>query len=78
MNGGFPMIVVEDGDYSRAGELYLVHRYEGIGLDIAHLEKVLEYLYRLWGRPVHLETVADEHPTLFTCDGRRISRKRLD
>ena len=78
VNGGFPTIVVEDGDYSKAGELYLVHRYEGIGLDIAHLEKVLEYLYRLWGRPVHLETVTDEHPTLFTCDGRRISRKRLD
>ena len=29
VNGGFPYIVVHDGDYVRNGELYLVHKYRG-------------------------------------------------
>src|SRR5690606_36967366 len=28
VNGGFPYIEVENGDYLRNGELYLAHRYE--------------------------------------------------
>lgn len=78
VNGGFPVIVVEDGDYMKAGELYLKHLYEGIGLDTSHLEKVLEYLHQLWGRAVHVETVIEDHATLFTYDGSRVTRKRLD
>jgi stage V sporulation protein R len=78
VNGGFPVIVVEDGDYMKAGELYLKHLYEGIPLDTNHLEKVLPYIYQLWGRTVHLETVLEDHPTLFTYDGSRVTRKRVD
>ena len=33
VNGGFPYIVVENGDYLRNGELYLKHGYEGMELD---------------------------------------------
>jgi len=78
VNGGFPVIVVEDGDYMKAGELYLKHLYEGIPLDTNHLEKVLPYIYQLWGRTVHLETILEDHPTLFTYDGSRVTRKRVD
>jgi len=78
VNGGYPVIVVEDGDYMKAGELYLKHLYEGIALDTSHLEKVLPYIYQLWGRAVHLETVMEEHATLFTYDGSRVTRKRVD
>jgi len=78
VNGGFPVIVVEDGDYMKAGELYLKHLFEGIPLDTNHLEKVLPYIYQLWGRTVHLETVLEDHPTLFTYDGSRVTRKRVD
>src|SRR5699024_11869317 len=39
VNGGFPYICVEDGDYLRNGELYLIHGYEGIELDLHYLEK---------------------------------------
>ncbi|TCP29305.1 stage V sporulation protein R [Scopulibacillus darangshiensis] len=77
VNGGFPYIVVEDGDYMKSGELYLAHRYEGIELDIKYLEKVLEYLHQLWGRTVHLETVVEDHAILFTNDGNRIHRKKI-
>ena len=57
VNGGFPYIVVENGDYLRNGELYLVHRYEETELDLHYLENVLPYIYQLWGRIVHIETV---------------------
>ena len=39
VNGGFPYITVQDGDYLQNGELYLKHHYEGLELDIKHLEK---------------------------------------
>ena len=47
-NGGFPYLVVEDGDYLKNGELYIKHSYEGIELDLKYLEKVLPYLHQLW------------------------------
>lgn len=75
VNGGFPYITVNDGDYMKNGELYLKHWYEGIELDLRYLEKVLPYIYRLWGRVVHLETVTDERKIVFTYDGKNVQRK---
>lgn len=75
VNGGFPYITIIDGDYGRNGELYLKHHYEGTELDFHYLEKVLPYLYRLWGRPVHLETVTTQRTILFTYDGKTVYRK---
>ncbi|WP_392391113.1 SpoVR family protein [Oceanobacillus profundus] len=75
VNGGFPYIVVEDGDYLRNGELYLVHGYEGTELDIRYLEHVMPYVYQLWGRPVHMETVIEGRETVFTYDGREVSKR---
>ncbi|MBE3569097.1 MAG: SpoVR family protein [Bacillales bacterium] len=77
VNGGFPYITVNDGDYLKNGELYLKHWYEGIELDLNYLEKVLPYIYQLWGRPVHMETVVEERPMLFTYNGRSVQRKYL-
>ena len=43
--------------YYRGGRaLDLRHELVGQGLDLAHAEKALEHVYRLWGRPIHLET----------------------
>lgn len=75
VNGGFPYIVVKDGDYLKNGELYLTHEYEDIELDTTYLEKTLPYLYQLWGRPVHMETVLSERKIVFTYDGRKIHRR---
>lgn len=69
INGGFPTIFIEDGDYLRNGELYLQHQYEGMELDVPYLEKVLLYLFQLWGRTVHLETVIDGDHTVFSYNG---------
>ncbi|MFF5996423.1 SpoVR family protein [Lysinibacillus sp. KU-BSD001] len=74
VNGGFPYIVVEDGDYKRSGELYLKHGYEGTELDPKYLEHVLPYIYQLWGRPVHLETCVENKQTIYSYDGKKSSR----
>ncbi len=68
-NFGFPYIEVTDGDYNRNRELYLTHRFEGAELDLKYARKVLEYVYSLWGRPVHLETRADNEPLVLHYDG---------
>ncbi|HEF5063575.1 TPA: SpoVR family protein [Bacillus cereus] len=74
-NGGFPYIMVEDGDYLKNGELYLKHYYEGIELDLKYLEKVLPYMYQLWGRTVHMESVVENKGVVFSYDGKMVHRK---
>jgi stage V sporulation protein R len=34
-----------------------------------YARKVLEYVQKLWGRPVHLETVVDDETTTLHYDG---------
>ena len=77
VNGSFPYIVVENGDYSRNGELYLKHGYEGTELDPRYLENVLPYIYQLWGRSVHVETYVENRPIIFSFDGKKIQRRSL-
>ncbi|WP_078381672.1 SpoVR family protein [Sutcliffiella halmapala] len=77
VNGGFPYITVNDGDYLRTGELYLKHWYEGIELDLKYLEKVLPYIHQIWGRPVHMESVIETKNVLFTYDGKSVHRKYI-
>ncbi|MGE6489253.1 SpoVR family protein [Paenisporosarcina sp. NPDC076898] len=77
VNGSFPYIVVEDGDYSKNGELYLKHGYEGTELDPPYLEHVLPYIYQLWGRSVYLETYVENKPIVYIYDGKKVSRRLL-
>lgn len=77
VNGGFPYIYVENGDYLRNGELYLVHGYEGIELDLHYLEKVLPYIYQLWGRLVHMETYMENRKIIYSYDGNKVSKRHL-
>lgn len=75
VNGGFPYLEVTDGDWQRNGELFIAHRFEGVELDLKYVERTLPYLVSLWGKPVHLETVVDDKKVLFSCDGKKTSRK---
>lgn len=77
VNGGFPYIVVEDGDHARNGELYLVHGYEGIELDLKYLENVLPYIYQLWGRPVHMETYVENRQVVYSYNGIEVKRRSI-
>ncbi len=66
-NFGQPYIIVQDGDYRGSRELYLKHCFEGHELDLEYGEKTLRFVRRLWGRPVHLETVRDGDRTVLSC-----------
>jgi stage V sporulation protein R len=68
-NFGFPYIEVVDGDYDGNRELYLMHKFEGVEIDMKYARKTLEYVYKLWGRDVHLETVVDEEPLVMHYNG---------
>ena len=68
-NRGTPVILAEDGDYNGNLELYLRHAWDGQKLDLNYAQKTLEYLHRLWGRRVWLETrKEDDQPLLLSYD----------
>jgi stage V sporulation protein R len=77
VNGGFPYIVVQDGDYLRNGEMYLFHQYEGMELDVKYLEKTIPHIHKLWGKSVHIETKIEDRRVLFTYDGKKCHRRFL-
>jgi stage V sporulation protein R len=70
LHGGIPVIHVNDGDFNQRGELYLLHRHEGVDLDIHYAERTLRHVHRLWGRPVHLETRARDKRLVLSFDGK--------
>ncbi|MHC4549153.1 MAG: SpoVR family protein [Planctomycetota bacterium] len=68
-NGGQPVIEVVDGNFRNRGELVLAHRHDGEDLDLAQAKETLKHLYRLWTRPVHVETYVDDRPRRLGYDG---------
>lgn len=56
-NFGKPTIKAVDGNYNNSGELLLLHEYNGIVLNLEKAKKVMERLFKMWGRPVNLATV---------------------
>ncbi len=79
-NFGQPLIEVVEANHENRGELYLVHRHEGIDLDVPFAEDTLQNLYKVWGRPVHIETttVEDEGRVLFSHGPEGGLRQTLD
>ncbi|MBD1373091.1 SpoVR family protein [Hazenella sp. IB182357] len=77
INGGHPYIVVKDGDHLKNGELYLIHMYEGMELDLNYMEKTLPHVHAIWGRTVHLETQIEGRPVVFTYNGKKCGRRFL-
>jgi len=77
-NFGSPYLVIDNGDYRGNSELYIKHLFEGQELDLVYAEKTLQYMYQLWGRPVHLETVYEDKRILLTYDGERNTKSTLE
>jgi stage V sporulation protein R len=70
-NMGHPHVTVLDANHDNRGELLLRHRYDGLELRRDYACATLEALYRVWSRPVHLETVAAQAPLVLSYDGTR-------
>lgn len=77
VNGGFPYLVVDNGNYVNNGELYLKHEFEGIELDLKYVEKTLPFVQQLWGKTVHLQTIVEDKNVLFSFDGKKQTRRFL-
>ena len=68
-NFGKPWITVLDGNYHNRGELLLKHEHSGVDLRLDHATDTLANLQVIWGRPVHLQTVVEDKPTMLSFDG---------
>jgi stage V sporulation protein R len=55
-HSGIPKIVVKNGNVENKGVMFLLHKHSGANLDKKYAEETLQHIYRLWGRPVLLET----------------------
>jgi len=76
-NSGRPWIYVVDGNYRNRGELLLRHQHNGIDLRQDWANDVLTNIQFIWGRPVNLQTIVENKPTLLTYDGTEHSSKPL-
>ncbi len=76
-NMGHPVVEVVDDNHENRGELYLVHRFDGVPLREDFARETLRALHRLWTRPVHVETVVDQSRVLWSFDGREPGTREL-
>ncbi|MBI3962274.1 MAG: SpoVR family protein, partial [Deinococcus sp.] len=65
-NFGQPIVDITDANHANRGELYLAHRHEGVDLELGRSRDTLHNLRRIWGRPVHLETIVTGHRVLLS------------
>ena len=68
-NHGRPIIRVANGNHANRGELLLQHQYQGMPLKLDYAKDTLSNLWKLWSRPVHIETIVDDKVTLLSYDG---------
>ena len=64
--GSLPVIQVEDADHAHNRTLLLGHRHDGRDLQLGYAEHTLEYVHRLWGHQVLLDTTIDGKHTHLT------------
>jgi stage V sporulation protein R len=68
-NMGRPIIYLKDANYKNRGELFLEHRFSGVELQANYAQDTLSNLYKLWKRPVHIETTLEDSPVVISFDG---------
>jgi stage V sporulation protein R len=72
--GPVPVIRIVDADYGNGRQLCLEHAHDGRDLEVDYADKTLAYLYRLWGRRVHLRTRSQGTDHTFMYDDTGFSR----
>lgn len=68
-NFGQPIMKVIDGNFKNRGELLISHLHEGTDLKHDTALETLKNLYRIWKRPVHVETVIEDVKRRISYDG---------
>jgi stage V sporulation protein R len=77
VNGGQPVIELVEANYDNRGEMLLVHRHEGAGLDEAQGRETLRALQTIWTRPVHVDTVIEGRQIRWSWDGKDSTTRDL-
>ncbi len=68
-NMGQPYMTVVDANHENRGELYLKHRFDGVELRLDYARATMEALFKIWTRPVHVQTVVGDNAVLLSFDG---------
>lgn len=68
-NLGNPIVHIVDGNYENKGELYLIHKHENYDLKIDWAKDTICNIFKIWQRPVNLETIVDGRKKIFRFDG---------
>lgn len=76
-NFGQPVIRLDDANFKNRTELHLTHEFSGVPLKLSYARVTMEHLYKLWTRPVHLETVVDGKRKMLTYNGSRHEERLL-
>lgn len=75
-NMGRPVIEVVDGNYSNRSELLLKHKHDGVDLRIDYARETLKNLFKIWKRPVNIETILNGNPKILGYDGENYKESR--
>lgn len=67
-NGGQPVIQIMDADYENRGEMYLLHEFAERELDMNKAKDTVKNLYKIWTRPIHLQTIKTDDEGNKTAD----------
>jgi stage V sporulation protein R len=76
-NFGRPIIEVVNANHQNRGELLLKHKFEGTELDLNYATETLKNMYKIWSRPVYVETVVDEQKTQMGWDGTSFTKRTV-
>ncbi|AYF44484.1 SpoVR family protein [Halobacteriovorax sp. BALOs_7] len=68
-NFGSPIIEVESANHKNRGELLLRHVHQGVDLDLTQASDTMANIYKVWKRPVSIETVVEDKRIRYIFDG---------
>jgi len=71
-NRGQPIINIVNGNHDNRGELYLLHDSEGADLRLDYAHDTLKNLFKVWKRPVVIETQLEEKEKIIRFDGKEV------
>ena len=54
------------------------YKHEGVDLKMDYARDTLRNIYKIWTRPVHLETAVDDKRRQITFDGKDFGERKLD
>ena len=78
INFGKPVIVVKEFETPPDEELHLYHKFDGRELNVDHATDVLKALYRIWNKPIHLETIIRGERSFISFDGENQSISKAE